>query len=86
MISPRALVLGAALALAACSGGSEISAPPDAATGCIPTTCETAGATCGDVPDTCGGTLSCGSCPDGETCGGGGAANECGVGACVPKT
>jgi hypothetical protein len=37
------------------------------------------GATCGSVPDLCGGTLDCGGCPDGQTCGGGGEANVCGA-------
>ena len=37
----------------------------------------------GRVPDGCGGTLSCGACSTGETCGGGGVANQCG---CTPTT
>ena len=51
---------------------------------CTPTTCAAQGATCGTISDGCGGTLNCGTCPAGQTCGGGGVANVCG--ACVPKT
>lgn len=40
-------------------------APPP----CVPATCATLGAGCGDPPDGCGGTLVCGGCADGETCG-----------------
>lgn len=29
---------------------------------CVPTTCAAQGATCGEIPDTCGRTLRCGSC------------------------
>jgi hypothetical protein len=46
--------------------------------GCVPTFCYIKGANCGSIPDGCGGTLDCGSCPAPETCGGGGAANQCG--------
>jgi hypothetical protein len=35
---------------------------------------------CGSISDGCGSTLDCGSCPTGETCGGGGAPNQCGGG------
>jgi hypothetical protein len=50
---------------------------------CTPTTCAAAGATCGTIPDGCGGTLSCGPCTAPQTCGGGGIANVCG---CTPTT
>ncbi|MFZ5446836.1 MAG: Ig-like domain-containing protein, partial [Myxococcota bacterium] len=33
--------------------------------GCVPTSCSDNGFTCGSVPDGCGGTLDCGSCPSG---------------------
>jgi hypothetical protein len=46
--------------------------------GCTPTTCAAHNATCGTIPDGCGGTLSCGTCPTGSTCGGGGVPNQCG--------
>jgi stigma-specific protein Stig1 len=39
--------------------------PSDA---CVPTTCAASGATCGSLPDGCGGSLSCGTCSAGETC------------------
>lgn len=35
---------------------------------CVPTTCAAEGATCGSVPDGCGGSLVCGSCATGEVC------------------
>jgi hypothetical protein len=47
--------------------------------GCVPLTCATAGANCGPVGDGCGGLLDCGSCPTGETCGGGGTPSVCGI-------
>jgi hypothetical protein len=52
---------------------------------CTPTTCAAAGAQCGQMSDQCGGTLDCGECPAGQTCGGGtpGAPNVCG---CTPQT
>lgn len=46
---------------------------------CVPTTCSAAGATCGSIPDTCGGTLACGTCSAPATCGGGGTRNTCGA-------
>lgn len=52
---------------------------------CSPKTCVQVEAMCGTVPDGCGGTIDCGSCPAGQTCGGGGV-NQCGPSACVPKT
>ncbi|MCB9730602.1 MAG: VWA domain-containing protein [Deltaproteobacteria bacterium] len=51
---------------------------------CVPRDCAAAGAECGDVPDGCGGVLSCGGCEAGKTCGAQGNANRCGEGACVP--
>jgi hypothetical protein len=58
--------------------------------GCEKPTCAALGANCGTVTDTvCGGTLECGACPSGSTCGGGGKPNVCGApdaGACTPKT
>ncbi len=47
---------------------------------CTPTTCAANHATCGTIPDGCGGTLTCGSCASPQTCGGGGVANVCGGG------
>ncbi len=55
-----------------------------------PSTCAALGASCGAVTDTkCGGVVQCGSCPMGQSCGGGGVHNVCGIGnpdACVPLT
>ena len=46
---------------------------------CVPKTCAGVNANCGPVSDTCGGLLSCGTCPAGQSCGGGGP-NLCGFG------
>ena len=52
---------------------------------CDPLTCAELGANCGTTPDGCGGTLSCGTCPQGQTCGADGLANVCGTGnGCIP--
>jgi hypothetical protein len=53
---------------------------------CKPLTACPTGLNCGDYPDGCGGTLSCGTCSGSETCGGGGTPNVCGQGPCVPTT
>ncbi|TSC21540.1 hypothetical protein [Corallococcus sp. Z5C101001] len=44
---------------------------------CLPMTCESQGLDCGYAIDGCGGTLHCGTCDDGLTCGGGGEPNVC---------
>lgn len=49
-----------------CDGGLSCS---DLGQCCQPSTCEDLGATCGLVPDGCGGTLDCGTCQGTETCG-----------------
>ncbi len=54
--------------------------------GCVPKTCTSPAASCGMIPDGCGGMLSCGGCTAPETCGGGGTADVCGVGTCTPTT
>jgi len=36
---------------------------------CVPTTCAALSATCGSPSNGCGGTLSCGTCSSGSTCG-----------------
>lgn len=45
---------------------------------CVPQSCGSRGANCGQVPDECGITLQCGTCSEPETCGGGGRPNVCG--------
>lgn len=50
---------------------------------CTPTTCAAEGAECGQINDTCGGTLDCGECSGHDTCGGGGEPYVCG---CTPPT
>ena len=52
---------------------------------CFPSNCVGLGANCGTATDGCGGTIDCGSCDDGESCGGGGP-NVCGATKCEPKT
>lgn len=37
---------------------------------CRPKTCADASATCGQISDGCGGTVTCGSCPAGKVCSG----------------
>jgi hypothetical protein len=50
---------------------------------CTPKTCADAGYQCGSAPDGCGGLLSCGTCPTGQTCGMFGP-NTCGPNLCGP--
>jgi hypothetical protein len=51
---------------------------------CVPATCD---GKCGSgIPDGCLGTLNCGTCSNGETCGGGGLPFVCGKGTCMPRT
>ncbi|HEY1549357.1 MAG TPA: hypothetical protein VGG28_16135 [Kofleriaceae bacterium] len=54
-------------------------AAPDA-NGCGLVTCQSAGAMCGPIGDGCGNIIQCGSCPTGESCGGGGVNFQCGSG------
>jgi hypothetical protein len=56
----------------------------DAGTSCK-LECADLGAECGTVPDGCGASMECGTCPTGQTCGGGGP-YQCGEGTCTPKT
>src|SRR5438309_2141898 len=68
--------------------GCQCKAPPGAGvtdSGCVTATCASESKNCGALPDGCGATLDCGSCPAGQTCGGGGA-NVCGQGSCTPGT
>jgi hypothetical protein len=70
-------------ALAKCCTFSLVGARPDACGSCTPKSCRATGATCGVIPDGCGGTLDCGACATPNTCGGGGVPNQCG---CKPTT
>lgn len=86
----------AACASGCSSGGGETAGPPihsdsgsadvpgSEGSPCVPTTCAKLGADCGEAPDGCGGTLSCGVCTPPEQCGGNGP-NRCGNN-CVPKS
>jgi hypothetical protein len=52
--------------------------------GCVPVGCTSKAATyCGDIGDGCGGHLSCGDCPNGGVCGGGGIAHVCELANCT---
>lgn len=67
-------------------GGGAVGTGDGDSDNCIPITCAAAAKNCGALADGCGGTLDCGTCPSGETCGAGGSANVCGVGVCTPTT
>jgi len=60
------------------AGQAPLTQPLTVNGGCVPITCS-GGPSCGSTPDGCGGTLNCG-CTNlpGQTCGGGGVANQCG--------
>ncbi|MDP8999985.1 MAG: hypothetical protein M3O46_07730 [Myxococcota bacterium] len=66
---------------------------------CTPKTCQSQSLDCGPNSDGCGGLLDCGTCPAGQTCGGGGfsvcgvsgsmadgSTNDAAAIACVPTT
>lgn len=64
---------------------------------CRPLACDDVRDACGAMPDTCGGTVQCGTCAAPKECGGGGLPNVCGdpasckplacePGACGPST
>lgn len=74
----------AVIALFSC-GPTDPPVPIEPPPSCAPATCAEAGAECGAIADGCGGVLECGGCSNGESCGGGGAANVCGT-ACAPVT
>ncbi len=58
---------------------------PDVPT-CTPTTCAAQNISCGPAGDGCGNVLQCGSCPSGQSCGGGGTPSHCGSTTCTPTT
>jgi hypothetical protein len=76
--------------------GGDKTKTPDGASPCAATTCTALGYGCGPASDGCGVQLQCGTCPAGQTCGGGGTPFQCGSSvpvlpdggpiACVPKT
>lgn len=53
---------------------------------CTPAKCPQLGKNCGLVSDGCEGILDCGSCSNGQNCGGSGIPNVCGTAPCTPKT
>ncbi|MGA3119707.1 MAG: hypothetical protein ABSF69_02960 [Polyangiaceae bacterium] len=70
-----------------CGGGGTpgVCGAPDAGA-CVPETCVQQHISCGPAGDGCGNLLQCGTCPAGQTCGGGGAPGVCGGGVCTPYT
>jgi hypothetical protein len=71
-------------------GGAGVSgqcgAPAAGGPTCTPLTCDQQGIKCGSAGDGCGNLLDCGSCPTGQTCGGGGTPGHCGAPNCTPLT
>lgn len=59
---------------------------PSTPPACTPKTCLAQGLGCGLAGDGCGNQIDCGSCPLGQTCGGGGVPSQCGAPACTPTT
>jgi hypothetical protein len=53
---------------------------------CTSESCAQQGIDCGPAGDGCGNLLQCGTCPAGETCGGGGSPGVCGTPTCTPTT
>ena len=53
---------------------------------CTKQMCADIPATCGIQSDGCGDVIDCGTCPMGQTCGGSGTPNKCGVPGCLPIT
>jgi hypothetical protein len=60
--------------------------PADMSFVCVPRTCAQQGIQCDGAGDGCGNLLQCGSCPTGQTCGGGGVPGQCGAPTCTPRT
>ena len=69
-----------------CGGGGQPGkcGAPDGGT-CSKLTCQDQSIQCGPAGDGCGGSLDCGNCPNGQTCGGGGTPGVCGT-SCKPQT
>ncbi|HLK35152.1 MAG TPA: hypothetical protein VKU41_00280 [Polyangiaceae bacterium] len=82
---------GTCVAPQTCGGGGvayQCGGPPPAG-GCTPTTCAQQNLSCGPAGNGCGGTLDCGTCLEGQSCGGGGVRGQCGApppGVCAPVT
>jgi hypothetical protein len=53
---------------------------------CVGRTCKQQNIQCGPAGDGCGNQIDCGPCPPGQTCGGGGVPNQCGMPKCIPVT
>ncbi len=53
---------------------------------CTKKSCADLSIGCGMAGDGCGGTQDCGTCPAGQTCGGGGTPSQCGAPACSVRS
>ena len=53
---------------------------------CVPRTCADLGIECGPAGDGCGGVINCGTCPEGQRCGGPGQPSQCVEPPCTPRT
>ncbi len=53
---------------------------------CTPVSCAQQNIECGPAGDGCGNLVQCGSCPQGQTCGGGGMPSQCGAPMCAPQS
>ena len=88
--SARAWLTVPVLALVLSCGGGRRTTPSgpgsDQPRRCAPTTCAAEQKSCGTITDGCSGTLDCGQCGAGQSCGGDGVANVCGNGSCTPMT
>ena len=67
------------------NGTATVAAAVAAAALACPPAAPTSARCAARITDGCGGTLACGDCGSGQTCGGGGP-NRCGTDACVPQT
>ncbi len=68
----------AELAAESTSPERDLEQPPESP-GCVPKSCKEQGKNCGQIDNTCGQTISCGSCSATESCGGGGVPHVCGA-------
>ena len=69
--------LGAALVAVLLFGCGRTALERDGSACSAAVACADVGASCGPIDDGCGHTVECGSCPEGQLCGGAGVANVC---------
>lgn len=68
------------------TSSSSSNSTSSSSSGCLPKSCLDYGYNCGQTIDSCGGTISCGTCPNTQTCGGGGTQGVCGGFICSVDT